>query len=116
MNSADPGSLVDGECSVPAPGELLIATTEQELTLRSWMSISSYAMLSEMRNLLHARRTSQTITRMTIIVPAKPIPNIVPPIGHVGIKGTHADMVGLDPGFRLSKTNHQTVEFSTSMG
>jgi hypothetical protein len=31
------------------------------------------------RNSLHARRTSQTIIKMTIIVPTTPIPSIVPP-------------------------------------
>jgi hypothetical protein len=30
-------------------------------------------------NYLHARRTSQTIIKITIIVPTTPIPNIVPP-------------------------------------
>src|ERR1700676_3307419 len=111
MKSADPGSLVDEQCSVHTSGELRIATAEQELALRTWMSISSYAVLlirnaPEMRNLLHARRTSQTITRMTIIVPTTPIPSIVPPVGHVGHQTYHADIVERAPGFRLSKTKH----------
>src|ERR1700688_2685017 len=36
------------------------------------------------KTLLHTRRTNQTMTRMTTIVPTTPIPNIVPPVGNVG--------------------------------
>jgi hypothetical protein len=35
MTSAAPGSLVHEQCSVQTPGELVIATTEQDLALRS---------------------------------------------------------------------------------
>jgi hypothetical protein len=36
------------------------------------------------KTLPHTRRTNQTMTRMTAIVPTTPIPNIVPPVGNVG--------------------------------
>ena len=36
------------------------------------------------KTLPHTRRTNQTMTRMTTIVPTTPIPNIVPPVGNVG--------------------------------
>ena len=34
MNSVDPGSLVDEQCSVQTPGELVMKTTEQELAAK----------------------------------------------------------------------------------
>jgi hypothetical protein len=54
----------------------------------------------------HVRRTSHTISTITIIVPTKPKPNIAPPGGHIGHQGYpyRHDR----PGFRLSSEQNQT--------
>jgi hypothetical protein len=54
----------------------------------------------------HVRRTSHTISTITIIVPTKPKPNIAPPDGHIGHQGYPCRHDR--PGFRLSSEQNQT--------
>jgi hypothetical protein len=60
------------------------------------------ALSAAVENPLHTRRTSHTITRITIIVPTTPRPNIVPPVEHVGHRSHPYRHDGPGSGFRLS--------------
>jgi len=56
----------------------------------------------------HTRRTSHTISTITIIVPTKPKPNISPPSGYIGHQGYPCRYDRPDSGCRLIKTSHIT--------
>ena len=71
--------------SIAADKEIRELTRNTSIESLEWLSRTLEDGLgSQERNLLHARRTSHTTTRITITVPSTPIPNIVPPVERLG--------------------------------